>query len=200
MNKNCEIRSSSDIGVLEDSRTVTGYASVFNVRSNPLAGKMNGTDVVFTEIILTGAFDGLIDRSDVVACFNHETDNGILARSKNGTGSLSLEIDDFGLKYTFDLPNTQQGDMILESLKRGDIDSSSFAFIVQQGGEVWSKEVDGSYTRTINKIGKLMDVSIVVRPAYNEANVNLRGLEEFSLIEAHNELDNYYNLLESLLR
>lgn len=200
MNKNFEYRNEGEIGILEDSRTVVGYASVFGVRSNPLMGKLNGKDILFTETIEAGAFDGLIDKSDVVACFNHETDNGILARSKNGVGTLQLEIDERGLKYTFELPNTAQGDMLLESLKRGDIDSSSFAFIVLQGGETWTRESDGIYSRSISKIGKLVDIAIVVRPAYNEASVNLRGLESTLEIEQQEELESYFTELTNLIK
>ena len=200
MIKNYEQRCNCDLAIVEESRTVTGYASIFNSRSNPLLGKLNGKDVVFTEIILTGAFDGLIDRSDVVATFNHSEDDGILARSKNGIGTLQLEIDERGLKYTFELPDTEQGEMILESLKRGDLDSSSFAFIVQQGGESWSKEPDGTYLRQISKVGKLLDVSIVVRPAYDAANVNLRGLEELTETEYNNELEEYFLTLTNQLK
>ena len=81
---------------------------------------------------------------------NHNEDKGVLARSNKGIGSLTLEIDDKGLKYSFDAPNTALGDELLEGLKRGDITASSFAFKV--GKDKWDKRSDGSYLRTICSI------------------------------------------------
>lgn len=157
----------------EESRHIEGYGSVFNSRSLDLGG--------FQEIIAPGAFDGVIERSDVKALLDHNAERGILARSRNGKGSLSLELDERGLKYSFDAPHTNLGDEVVEGLKRGDYSQSSFAFTVES--ESWTKEEDGSYLRTINKIGKLYDVSIVANPAYTDTSVALRSLDAFKAQE-----------------
>ena len=47
---------------------------------------------------------------------NHNEERGVLARSKFGNGSLELTIDDTGLRYKFDAPNTQLGDEIIISV------------------------------------------------------------------------------------
>jgi HK97 family phage prohead protease/HK97 family phage major capsid protein len=156
-----------------ESRHIEGYGSVFNERSVDLGG--------FTEIIAPGAFDGVIERSDVKCYLDHNPDKGILARSRNGKGSLSLELDERGLKYSFDAPHTNLGDEVVEGLKRGDYSQSSFAFTVES--ETWSKEEDGTYLRTINKIGGLYDVSIVANPAYEGTSVALRSLDAFKAQE-----------------
>ena len=80
----------------EDSRLVEGYASVFNSRSKDLGG--------FTEIIDPSAFEGVIEKSDVLALLNHDQDRGVLARSRKGVGSLTLNIDERGLYYSFEAP------------------------------------------------------------------------------------------------
>lgn len=157
----------------EESRHIEGYGSVFNSRSLDLGG--------FKEIIAPGAFDGVIERSDVKALLDHNPERGILARSRNGKGSLSLELDERGLKYSFDAPHTNLGDEVVEGLKRGDYSQSSFAFTVQD--ESWTKEEDGTYLRTINKIGGLYDVSIVANPAYTDTSVALRSLDAFKAQE-----------------
>ena len=151
----------------EESRKVEGYASVFNSRSKDLGG--------FTEIIDPAAFNGVIERSDVLALLNHDQDRGVLARSRKGVGSLTLTIDERGLHYSFDAPNTALGNELVEGLKRGDISTSSFAFTV--AGEKWTKEEDGSYLRTITQIDKLYDVSPVYNEAYEDTSVALRSLE-----------------------
>ena len=166
-NFNIELREEGE------SRFVEGYASVFNSRSRDLGG--------FQEIILPGAFDGLIDKSDVRCLLDHNPQRGILARSKNGQGSLRLSIDERGLKYAFDAPHTALGDEVVEGLKRGDYSESSFAFRVQD--ESWTKEEDGTYLRTISKISGLYDVSIVQQAAYGDTSVALRSLDEFKAQE-----------------
>ena len=157
----------------DESRHIEGYGSVFNSRSLDLGG--------FQEIIAPGAFDGVIERSDVKALLDHNAERGILARSRNGKGSLSLELDERGLKYSFDAPHTNLGDEVVEGLKRGDYSQSSFSFTVES--ESWTKEEDGSYLRTINKIGNLYDVSIVANPAYTDTSVALRSLDAFKAQE-----------------
>ena len=171
---NLEIRSFNiELRDEPESRHIEGYGSVFNERSLDLGG--------FVEMIAPGAFDGVIDRSDVKCYLDHNPEKGILARSRNGKGSLSLVIDEKGLKYSFDAPKTNLGDEVVEGLKRGDYSQSSFAFTVDD--EVWTKEADGTYLRTITKIGGLYDVSIVANPAYEGTSVALRSLDAFKAQE-----------------
>lgn len=171
---NLEIRSFNiELRDEPESRHIEGYGSVFNERSLDLGG--------FVEMIAPGAFDGVIDRSDVKCYLDHNPEKGILARSRNGKGSLSLVVDEKGLRYEFDAPHTNLGDEVVEGLKRGDYSQSSFAFTVDD--EVWTKEADGTYLRTITKIGGLYDVSIVANPAYEGTSVALRSLDAFKAQE-----------------
>lgn len=171
---NLEIRSFNiELRNEPESRHIEGYGSVFNERSLDLGG--------FVEMIAPGAFDGVIERSDVKCYLDHNPEKGILARSRNGKGSLSLVIDEKGLRYEFDAPHTNLGDEVVEGLKRGDYSQSSFAFTVDD--EIWTKEEDGSYLRTITKIGGLYDVSIVANPAYEGTSVALRSLDAFKAQE-----------------
>lgn len=173
-------RRSFDIEFREaESRKVEGYASVFNSRSKDLGG--------FTEIIDPAAFNGVIERSDVLALLNHDQDRGVLARSRKGVGSLTLTVDERGLHYSFDAPNTALGNELVEGLKRGDISTSSFAFTV--AGEKWTKEEDGSYLRTITQIDKLYDVSPVYNEAYEDTSVALRSLEQVRSEEPKEEVE-----------
>ena len=153
---------------VEDSRTVEGYALVFNSLSKNLGG--------FFEVIVPESLDGIIERSDIMCLLNHDNSRGILARSRFGKGSLSLEIDEVGLKYRFEAPKTALGDELLEYLRRNDITSSSFAFTVSEDN--WKKEADGTYIRTITKFNKLFDVSPVYEPAYDATSVVCARFEE----------------------
>lgn len=129
----------------------------------------------FYETIERGALDGVVERSDVFALLNHSLERGVLARSNKGKGSLSLTLDEKGLKYRFTIPDTAIGKELAENLRRGEIDSSSFGFTVEQ--DKWEKRDDGIWTRRIIKIAELFDVSPVYRAAYSATSVSLRGME-----------------------
>lgn len=148
----------------------------------------------FIETIEPNALEGVLEISDILCLLNHNEDKGVLARSNKGVGSLELEIDDKGLKYRFEAPNTTLGEELLEGLKRGDISASSFAFVV--GEDKWTKRDDGTYLRSIGKIKEMFDVSPVYRAAYESTSVkaDTRGMDEAKAKERI-ELEEYYNQL-----
>ena len=157
MNKNnLEIRNNGIVieRSYDDSRHVEGYAVVFESQSE---------DLGFYEKIERGAItQELVDNSDIFALLNHD-DEKVLARSKNGVGSLKLTVDDRGLKYEFDAAETQLGNDLLEYLKRGEITTSSFAFALDYTdpeAETWERK-NGTNYRTIHKIAYLRCFSSV---------------------------------------
>jgi HK97 family phage prohead protease len=161
----------------EEKRTVFGYAAKFNSESQNLGD----ANYQFYEVIEPGAFDGVLN-DDVRALFNHEPDN-ILARSKDGKGTLRLSVDEIGLRYEFEAPDTQAGRDLMVSLERGDIDQSSFGFSVDKDGQRWEEVRDGDMVivkRSITKFSRLFDVSPVTYPAYLNSEVSLRNLQEIA--------------------
>lgn len=179
-----ERRSASISSINVDTRTVEGYAIVFNSQSE---------DLGFREVITPSAVtEDTINTSDVFCLFNHNPDK-VLARCRYGEGSLSLSIDEKGLKYSFQAPNTELGNELIEHIRRGEIDGSSFAFIVssEEGSEVW-ENINGTTHRTINKIECLVDVSPVWQPAYSATSVNARAKEMLNEMEKEKleKLDN----------
>ena len=151
------------------SRTIVGYAAKFESWSDPIMGW-------FREKIARGAFDGC-DLSDVIMCFNHNTDS-ILARTTSGT--LRLEVDDVGLRFAFEAPNTTLGSDMLELVHRGDVSKCSFRFVVEQDKWQYADEQNGLVMdeRTILRFSRVVDVSLVVFPAYPETEASVRHLEE----------------------
>ncbi len=119
----------------------------------------------FREIIKPGAFDDVLN-DDVRGLFNHDP-NFILGRSAAGT--LSLSVDERGLRYDITAPDTQTiRDLVLAPMMRGDINQSSFAFRVSHDGENWYQDDEGIVIREISKFSRLFDVSPVTYPAYQE--------------------------------
>lgn len=159
----------------EKPRVIEGYAVRFNEESQNLG---------FTEVIDRGAItQEVIDNSDIYCLSNHDP-NKVLARSRYGKGSLQLELREDGLFYSFEAPETEIGRECLEHIKRGEMFSSSFAFIVsmEDGSEKWEK-MDGVIKRTIYKIDRLFDVSCVYEPAYLTTTCDARSAEMMKQLE-----------------
>jgi len=172
-----EVRIGTGSKGKESGRRVEGYALLFNTPSDALD---------FEEVIIPGALDGVIEKSNVFALLNHDSSRGILARCKSGKGTLKLEIDSKGLLYSFDAPNTALGDELLEYLKRGEVSESSFAFTVKE--DIWEK-VGTKTRRTIKKFDELFDVSPVYDAAYSKTTVSARAIDRKAKAE---ELAEYY--------
>lgn len=161
---------------------IIGYGSVFNSRSEPLWG--------FREIIKPGAFDDVLT-DDVRGLFNHDP-NFILGRSASGT--LSLSVDDKGLRYDITAPDTQTiRDLVLAPLIRGDISQSSFAFRISHDGEDWYQDDEGIVIREINRFSRLFDVSPVTYPAYQEADSGVRSMQAWQEARNSGALQNAIN-------
>lgn len=157
-----EIRSRT-IPVTE-SNTVEGYA--LNWNEYDMGSFMERIDV--------NALGELSDY-DVHALYNHDYDR-VLARSKYGEGTLSLEQDQEGLKFRFDLPDTSTGNEVRTLVGRGDVDQASWAFTVKQ--ERWENVRSEKPTRVIEKIGEMYDISLTPRGANPTTSVALRSLEK----------------------
>lgn len=141
-----------------EGQTIRGYAAVYNSDSEWMGG--------FYEQIAPGAFDGVMD-NDVRAYFNHD-ESLLLGRVSSGT--LRISTDARGLYYEVDMPNTSYANDLIELMKRGDVNQSSFAFLIEQ--DRW-EERDGKTYRIIEKVSRLLDVSPVSQPAYPDATSEL---------------------------
>ena len=152
---NVELRV-MEVRAAEGERRIEGYAATFN----------DVTDLgYFREQIAVGAFDGHL-ADDVRLLINH---TGVpLARTTNGT--LRLSVDETGLRYEAQLADTTEGRDLYTLIKRGDISQSSFAFSIED--ETWDNKAN---LRTVNKVGRLYDVSPVTYPAYATTTVAARN-------------------------
>lgn len=153
-----------------EGRTVSGYAVRFDEESQNLG---------FYETIARGAItEEILNNSDVFARMDHR-DDVVLARSRYREGSLTLELREDGVFYTFEAPNTIWGDELLEHIKRGEISTSSFAFSLPDTKECqrWYKDENNRLCRTIYQIAALYDISPVFEPAYLTTSCSVRSKE-----------------------
>ena len=150
---------------------IKGYAAVFN----------SPETYSYTEVISDKAFDNA-DMSDVVLRYNHNDSFMVLARTRNH--SLELNVDEKGLfidaKLQDDITDHRN---IFNAIKSGLIDKQSFAFVVDE--DEYDYDTD---TRTITKIGKVFDVSVVDQPFYNATDVSVARNQNDEFLERRETL------------
>ena len=152
-----------------ESRIITGYAILFNAPSAPLYAY---DDEEAREVIAPGAVTKeLLDGCDIKMTMFHDRQL-ILARSKNGAGTLTYRVDDKGVYFEFAAPNTVDGDKALELVRRGDISGCSFMFTTHYYDSAYVsrdvQRVDGKtiITYTVNVITGVYDFTLAADPAY----------------------------------
>lgn len=160
------------------SRTITGYAILFDTPSDTL---WKDEESEAREIIDPAAITrDLLDKSDIKFTMFHDSQL-ILARSNKGEGTLSYEVDERGVKFTFDAPETVDGDKALELVRRGDICGCSFAFTTRYyDSDFVSREVnvlpDGykSIVYRVKAVTGVYDFTLAADPAYPDTTVEAR--------------------------
>ena len=198
--ENCQLRA------LEGSRTIEGYAVVFGERSVFLPDWNKGRMV--EEVMMPGSItEELIARSDVIANIDHDNSR-MVARSINGEGSLHLSLDDHGLKFSYEAPMTNDGEAVLEGVRRGDYRGCSFAYTCDEdtGVHYEKNEKDPrALIRYVDEVNGLYDVSVVIHPAYPQTNVDSRaavldGALKRGLIESNEDNNNIHSNSDSNMK
>ena len=160
-----------------DTPTIRGYAAVFNTLSEDLGG--------FREQISTGAFADAMGSSDVRALINHDPN---LVLGRNTSGTLKMREDITGLYAEITPPDTQAARDLVELMKRGDVSQMSFAFTVGKEDQAWTRDGSGPWLRTIKRVNRLYDVSVVTYPAYPATSAAVRALEDVQAADAGAQL------------
>lgn len=150
----------------DDKMILEGYAIVFD-EETLIGDEERG----FIEVISRDALNEQAIK-DVPMKYNHMDSFLIIARTKNG--SLSLTVDDKGLKVTAELIDTESNEDIYKMVRSGLLDKMSFAFTVKN--QTWDRS-GAIPKRTIKEIDRLYDVSIVDVPAYEGTSIYARSLE-----------------------
>ena len=169
MNK--EIRLSSlRFNEVDNEMVLEGYAIVFDTETL-IGDEIRG----FLEVIDRNAL-ATANMKDVPLKYNHQDNFLVIARTRNN--SLTLTIDEKGLKVTARLLDTSSNRDIYQMVKANLLDKMSFAFTVKD--QVWDRSGDIP-KRRITAIERLYDVSIVDTPAYEDTSIYARSLESMDL-------------------
>ena len=169
------------------SRTITGYAILFNTPSDPI---WKDEESEAREIIDPAAItEQLLDNSDIKFTMFHDRQL-ILARSNKGQGTLRYNIDEKGVSFEFDAPHTADGDKALELVRRGELAGCSFMFTTRYWDsdfvERSAVNVNGltSITYRVKVITGIYDFTLAADPAYPDTTVQALERELYPVTEA----------------
>lgn len=168
----------------EDSRRIRGYALVFDTPSVPF---VDCEEWYMDETIARDAISAeTLAASDIVLTMFHD-DHLLLARSNKGEGGLEYGIDDHGVWFEAEMPDTVDGDKALELVNRGILSGCSFAAGIDPTKvDCESNTKDGKEVThyTIREIAQVYDFTLTHCPRYDTTEVSLRDLYQQAPIKA----------------
>lgn len=178
-----------------ESRTIEGYALKFGVRSRLLCDWWKD----YYEVLEPGCLTReTLDAQDIKLTMFHDRQI-ILARSKQGKGTLNYDIDDTGVKFWADMPHTADGDKALELVQRGDIDGCSFIYSTDEEDSENTvsyerlsekgEDGEGILLRHVKRIDNVYDFTITPDPAFEQTSVTRREAELSGAIPQKPQLD-----------
>lgn len=156
-----------------DETKIQGLAGVYYDGTPATEGRIAGWII---ERIMPGAFDSFLKSSaECFGLFDHNP-NVILGRRSKGT--LELTASAAGLEYSipYDAEDSDHRNLRAK-IRRGDVDGSSFTFLVDPDAQRWSYTPSGDTVREIFNFVAINDVGPTAMPVYSASNAEMRGLE-----------------------
>ncbi|MEU5693861.1 phage major capsid protein [Actinosynnema sp. NPDC020468] len=153
-----------EVRVKDGSRSIRGYAYVFDKLSGDLGG--------FRERIERGAGREDMERGSLVATFNHDF-SAPLGRTGYG---LRTGVDAVGGWYEIDLPDTTAGRDVAELITRGIVRGSSFMFTLKDfdADQEWVRDQTSGFLIRSVKDFHVHELGPVTNPAYPDTTVAKR--------------------------
>lgn len=160
-----------------ESRTVTGYAVKWEMKSHPLG--------FFREQFKQGAFTESLTRDNQFAFWAHDT-REVLGSTSGG--NLRLFEDEVGLKFELDFLDNEYDKRRYELIRQGIVEGVSFGFLPQR--QEWNESDPDNIIRTINQ-ADLFEISPgVAFQAYPDSTAASRSLEADGTKDAYTEYRN----------
>lgn len=178
----CEMRAATDENGIA---YIEGDPVVFNQEAVIARGGQRWIEVIHPNALVSA------DTSDVVLTVEHDGRKIPLARTKKGRGTMQLSVVPSGLhmRAALDIERNAEARALYSAIDRGDMDSMSFLFVVAPEGDSWTVLEDGGMRRDILSISRILDVSVVTRPAYEGTGVALSRSEAEAFASAQERAD-----------
>ena len=192
-NKETRVFKGAEIRMAEgaESRTIEGYGIVFNSESRMLGGW-------FVEVIKPEAVTRAMEANkDIFVSINHDYAKII---GRGAAGNVRFTVDEKGVKYSVDVPDTTYGNDLLENVRSGLFQGSSFIFETptdDDNAEKWEKETRNGkevWVRTISEFSVIHEMGPVIGEAYEDTTVAKRNFdaaneEKPPIIEGSDDFD-----------
>jgi HK97 family phage prohead protease len=128
----------------------------------------------FFEVMAPGVFKhSLASRGDIILTAGHKSDNPLNCIGRWPAGGLSVNDSGAGLDWSCQLPGTSAATDLHRLVNAGVITGASFEFIVDAGGDSWTKNADGTELRTITS-ATLLEINPCAAPAYPDNTLEAR--------------------------
>jgi hypothetical protein len=152
----------------DDNRHIHGHAAPIGRMS-----RLQWTgDGAFYFVFEPEAFKDVIQNNDIHLYINHDPNQGCLARSKYGEGSLKVSITDYGMEFDTILGTNPLAEDIYQGMQRGDYDAISVGFYIDD--YTVEPANDGNDIIRIKSCSGFDDISILsVLPAFRETEVHI---------------------------
>jgi uncharacterized protein len=163
-----ELRESETEAVQE--RYVEGLGVVYDREAELFPG--------YFETIRAGALSRSVNGDGEIKCFFNHEPNFVLATTRS---KPPLELSDTpqGLRFRAAIPDTSYGRDLSENLRRRNVRGASFAFSVDEEGDILTRDEKGNYHREIIS-AVLYEIGPVTNPAYRQTSVKLRDDRELA--------------------
>lgn len=148
-----------------ENRKIVGYAAVFEETYTQMYDAYGD---VFYERVRPGAFKESLEKANVCMLVNHDWSRIVGRMGSN----LKLEEDEAGLKFELDVPNTTEGNDLLENVRLGIIQGCSFGFYIERKITRWND--DWEYFQDLEKV-ELLEVTATPIPAYESTSISARS-------------------------
>lgn len=166
----------------DGSRTIEGYVIKWDVRSVLL----HDAHVPYYETLQRNCLTKeTLDKCNIPLTMFHDREL-VIARSKNGKGTLSYRVDNVGVWFSADVARTADGDKAIELVRRGDICGCSFVYSTDEmdpdavdylpSGETDEYGHDIPL-RIVKRIDTVSDFTLTYSPAYQQTTVSARERE-----------------------
>lgn len=162
---------------------------------------IEGRPIVYEQKTDMGWYEEIIDASALVGCdlkdvrflVGHNTQGIPLARSRNNNehSTMQLKPDEtgMGVRANLDTENNAEAKALYSATERGDISGMSFMMIVDRDKDVWT-DIESDYPkRRIMSIKRVLEVSAVAFPAYEQTSIQVASANGAALDSARASLE-----------
>jgi HK97 family phage prohead protease len=146
----------------DGTRTLSGRAIVFDVRSQDLGG--------FQEIVSAGSVTETLSGSPSILLLNNHNSSEVLGSTRSGTLQLITDAKGVAFSCALDMRCSYASDLAI-SVERGDTAGCSFGFRTLK--DSYANE-NGTLVRTLEAI-QISELSVCATPAYLQTRVDVRS-------------------------